>query len=128
MMRHARHARQAHGFTLIEVVVALALVALALAAGAQASGALTRSAERLGDLLLARLCAENELTKARLSMRMPGIGESSSVCEQAGRSYTVQVQVRPTPNPNFLRIDARVSGAEDGPGAILSIATVQGRY
>ena len=43
-------AHQPRGFTLIEVLVALAIVAVALAAGARAAGALTDNAERLAQM------------------------------------------------------------------------------
>ena len=60
-------ARPAGGFTLIEVLVALGIVAIALTAGLRATAALTDNAMRQSDILLAHLCAENELVKARLS-------------------------------------------------------------
>ena len=41
------------GFTLIEVLVALAIVALALMSGLKVSGALTHNAQRQNDVLLA---------------------------------------------------------------------------
>ena len=72
------------GFTLIEVLVALAIVAIALMAGLQATSALTRNAQRQSDVLLAHLCAENELVKVRLSKQMPSVGDSTQTCEQAG--------------------------------------------
>ncbi len=129
MTRERGKTRRQRGFTLIEVSVALAIVALALVAGAQASSALTLGAQRQGDMLLARLCAENALAAARLSRQMPAIGASENSCEQAGRAYTVQLQVSATPNPNFLRLDARVVPAEpEQAGGLLLIATVLGRY
>lgn len=114
-----------HGFTLIEVLVALAIVAIALMAGLQATSALTRNAQRQSDILLAQLCAENELVKARLSRQMPGVGDSSVPCEQAGRRFDVAVIVRPTPNPSFRRVDAQVF---DEGSSVLRISTIVGRY
>ena len=117
--------RQAGGFTLVEVLVALAIVAIALMAGLQATTALTRHAQRQSDLLLAQICAENELIKVRLTQQMPGVGDSNVSCEQAGRVLTVAMSVRPTPNPNFRRVDAKVI---DGETSILRLSTVVGRY
>jgi general secretion pathway protein I len=113
-------------FTLIEVLVALAIVAIALAAGLQATSALTSNAQRQSNVLLAQICAENELVKARLSRSMPDIGDSSESCEQADREFRVQVAVRPTPNPNFRRVDAQVLDEAGSP--VLGLSTVVGRY
>ena len=117
------------GFTLVEVLVALAIVATALLAGVQATNALTRHAQREADVLLAQLCAENELIRLRLLRQLPGTGESSSECLQAGRTLKVRLSVQPTPNPNFQRVDAIVEGAVDGNEVrLLSLSTVMGRY
>ena len=120
MIRASHH----HGFTLIEVLVALSIVAIALMAGLQATSALTRNAQRQSDVLLAHLCAENELVKVRLSRQMPSVGDSTQACEQAGRSFEVAIRVRPTPNPVFRRVDAQV--LSEG-SSILRISTIVGR-
>ena len=113
------------GFTLIEVLVSLAIVAIALLAGVQATSALTNNALRQSDVLLAQVCAENELIKTRLLRQMPGVGDTTTPCEQAGRSLRVTLTVRPTPNPEFRRVDAQVS---DGTFSILRLSTVVTRY
>ncbi len=117
--------RQQAGFTLVEVMVALAIVAIALMAGLQATTALTRNAQRQSDVMLAQLCAENELIKARLSRQMPNVGDSSTTCEQAGLLLQVRTSVRATPNPSFRRIDAQVLDEEN---SILRLSTIIGRY
>lgn len=114
------------GFTLVEVLVALAIVAIALAAGLQATSALTRNAERQTDVVLAHLCAENQLVQVRLAQQMPSIGDNSSTCAQAGRSFMVQLTVSPTPNPQFRRADAQVFDAQQLP--VLRLSTIVGRY
>ncbi|MBB6560975.1 general secretion pathway protein I [Acidovorax soli] len=113
------------GFTLVEVLVALSIVAIALMAGLQSTSALTRNALRQSDIVLAQLCAENELVRMRLSRQMPSVGDSTQPCEQAGRRLDVRVTVRPTPNPSFRRVDAQVL---DGENSILRISTILGRY
>ncbi|MBP6719822.1 MAG: type II secretion system minor pseudopilin GspI [Rhodoferax sp.] len=113
------------GFTLVEVLVALSIVAIALMAGTQATSALTRHAQRQSDMLLAQVCAENELIRVRLARQMPGVGDTQVACEQAGKTLAVRLAVRATPNPNFLRVDAQVV---DGESSLLRLSTIVGRY
>ena len=114
------------GFTLIEVLIALGIVALALAAGSQATMSLTRNAQRQSDLLLADLCAEDELAKARLARQMPAVGDSGSICVQAGVSFNVTTSTIATLNPNFRRVDVQVRDEANAP--VLRISTVVGRF
>ena len=115
----------ARGFTLIEVLVALGIVAIALMAGIQATSALTHNAMRQSDVMLAQLCAENEQVKIRLARQMPGVGTTSVECEQAGRHFISSVNVQPTPNPNFRRIDVQVMRDEQ---PLLQLSSVVGMY
>ena len=121
-----RRTSASSGFTLIEVLIALGIVALALAAGSQATISLTRNALRQSDLVLADLCAENELAKARLARQMPAVGDSGSICVRAGASFNVTTSTVPTLNPNFRRVDVQVRDEADAP--ILRISTVVGRF
>jgi general secretion pathway protein I len=110
---------------LLEVMVALAISALALGAGLRAAGVLTDNAQRLGDVLLAQWCADNQLTELRLQRAFPGVGDSDFSCEQAGRQYQGKLVTRPTPNPNFRRVDAVVSDDQGRP--LLTLTTILGR-
>ena len=114
--------RPAAGFTLIEVLVALAIVAITLGAGIKAAGALTDNAQRLADVSAAQRCAGNRLTGLRLSGLTPPIGDSDFACAELGRTYAGTLAVRPTPNPLFVAVDAKV--ADDAGHLILSLSTV----
>ena len=116
--------RQARGFTLIEVLVALTIVAVALMAGMKASGALTLHAQRQTDVVLGQMCVENALHQMRLSRQMPGLGQSSRECQQGTQTYTVALDVQPTPNPNFVRVDALVRNTTE---PVLRLTTIVGR-
>lgn len=104
--------------------MALAIVAVALMAGLKATGSLSRNAERQTVSMLGQICAENELIKLRLRTQLPDMGERSIECPQAGRRLQVDLWVRPTHNPNFRRVDARVW--EQG-HYVLQLSTVMGR-
>ncbi|WP_341890078.1 type II secretion system minor pseudopilin GspI [Variovorax sp. YR752] len=115
-----------HGFTLIEVLVGVAIVAVTLGAGIKAAGALTNNAQRLSEVTAAQWCADNQLTGLRLARQFPSVGDGDFVCEQLGRTYSGKLVVRPTPNPNFRRVDAQI--ANDAGQPVLSLSTILGRY
>jgi general secretion pathway protein I len=117
---------KARGFTLIEVLVALAIVAIALGAGLRAASVLTDNAERLASVSAAQWCADNQLTALRLARTLPGIGDVDFTCEQLGRSYQGQLQTRPTPNPNFRRVDTIMR--DEAGRQLVTLSTVLGRY
>ena len=115
-----RLSRPQAGFTLVEVLVALAIVAIALGAGLRAAGVLTDNAQRLADVMAAQWCAENQLTNLRLSRIFPGVGDADFSCEQLGRTYGGKLITRPTPNPSFRRVDAAISDEAGRPLVTLS--------
>ncbi len=119
-----RSCRQ-RGFTLIEVLVALAIVAITIGAGVRAAGSLTNNTTRLAEVTAAQWCADNRLTGLKLARQYPDIGDGDFVCEQLGRSYAGKLNVRATPNPNFRRVDARI--VDDEGRTILLLSTILGR-
>jgi general secretion pathway protein I len=100
--------RRSNGFTLVEMLVALAVVAVTLAASHKVGASLLRGIARQDDVLLGQLCAENALVELRLARRLPGIGSSDSLCEQAGLRYVVRLNVRGTADADARHIDAQV--------------------
>ncbi|WP_347484203.1 type II secretion system minor pseudopilin GspI [Vandammella animalimorsus] len=122
----ARGLRQ-HGFTLVEVLVALAIVAVALAAGSRTAGGLLHNAQRREEVMLAQWCAENALVQVRLlaQTQLPSIGTTRERCEQAGRAFEVEVVSSGTVNPSLRRVDARVHSAQH---FVLSLSTLVGRF
>lgn len=101
--------QRARGFTLVEVLVAVAVIAIALAAGLRAAGVLVDNSQRLADVIAAQWCAENHLTNLKLTRQFPGIGETEFACEQLGRLYNGRAQVAGTQYADLRLVDARVS-------------------
>lgn len=113
------------GFTLIEVMVALTIVAITLGAGIRAAGALTGNTQRLADMSAAQWCADNRITALKLAHIYPDVGDGAFSCDQLGHTYAGLQVVRPTPNPNFRRVDAQIS--DDAGNPVLTLSTILGR-
>lgn len=101
----------AQGFTLIEVLVALAIVAVALAASVRAVGMLSFNDHLLRDKSLAALSAGNRLAELRLEKRFPEIGSVRAPCPQGRLMLECEQRVSSTPNPSFRQVSVRVSPA-----------------
>lgn len=96
------------GFTLIEVLVALAVLAIALAAAARAASLSLSGSESLKERLLAGWVAQNRLAEYRARRDWPEIGDKSGETEQGGLAMRWEEQVRATPNAAFRRVEIAV--------------------
>ena len=92
--------RGPRGFTLIELLVALSLVAVIAVLSWRGIDAMARAQQ-----------STQQHTDEVLAL-------------QAGRVFQVAQIVRPTPNPNFRRVEAAVS---EGGVPVLSLSTIVGR-
>jgi general secretion pathway protein I len=113
--------QRAGGFTLVEVLVALAIVAIALAAGSRAAGTLLDNSQRMSDVALGQWCADNRLVNMKLAKQFPDVGETSFDCTELGRTYSVTMVVRPSFNPNFRVVDSSVKDSQGVPLVRLSV-------
>jgi general secretion pathway protein I len=99
------------GFTLVEVLVALAIVAVALAAGFRSVAQSAESATALKARTLALWVAQNRLAAAQLETPAPALGERDGSEEQAGGRFAWHQTIIGTPNPAFRRVEINVAEA-----------------
>jgi general secretion pathway protein I len=100
---------RAPGFTLIEVLVALAIVAVALSAGMRALAQGADGASSLKARTLALWVAENRLARAQLDLSAQGATPASGDETQAGMALAWRQTIGTTPNPAFRRIEIVVT-------------------
>ena len=101
------------GFTLIEVLVALAIVAIALLAALRAAGQGTTHMGELRSRLLAGWVAENLLAEQRARGDWLPLGIQRGTGRQGGIEFAWREEIIATPNPAFRRVDVFVLAAPE---------------
>lgn len=114
--------RRARGFTLLEVLVAVAVLGIALVAVLASAGQSLRGAAGLRERTLAHWVALNELAEIRLSGQWPDTGESDGDSELAGRQWRWELTVNTTQDEDLRRLDIRVALA-DAPDETITVTT-----
>lgn len=108
------------GFTLIEVLVALAIIAVAMAAALRATGVMAANNRNLQDKTLALLAAQNALAQLRLEQTLPRAGTRSMPCAQGGRALQCELEFTNSMNRSFRQVAIRVRDASSPrPDAVL---------
>jgi general secretion pathway protein I len=105
--------RRPGGFTLIEVLVAIAILAVALAATTRAASVATDGTLETRHRLLATWAAQNRVAELRARGVFPSTGTDSFSTEEGGLALQVEETVSDTANPVIRRVDLAVSDARD---------------
>jgi general secretion pathway protein I len=118
-----RFARQ-RGFTLLEVLVALAVLALALAAIIQAGGGYAANQVYLRDRVMAHWVARNLLMEYQIKEEWPRVGDRTGDEEMAGRRWEWRIDVSETDDEDLRRLDIEIrpEGSDDDEKPLLVLS------
>jgi general secretion pathway protein I len=100
------------GFTLLEVLAALAIAAVGLAAVSQTLSSSLKVSLATESRTVAYWVASNHLAEMRIASTVPAAGTSRQQANMAGRRWSIVREVRDTPDPDVLRIEVRVMDPE----------------
>jgi general secretion pathway protein I len=103
------HSGSAAGFTLLEILVAVAILAVALAATSRAAHVATDGALETRQRLLATWAAQNRIAELRARHVFPSVTSTRFETSQAGLALAIDETVSETPNPAIRRVDLAVS-------------------
>ena len=96
--------KRAGGFTLLEVLVALAIFALVAASVLTATARSLQTASRLEEKTLAMWIADNQLVELQLSKNPVAEGRDQGEVDFAGRRWQWQSEVQATREPDMRRV------------------------
>ncbi|WP_028241688.1 type II secretion system minor pseudopilin GspI [Stutzerimonas azotifigens] len=100
---------RARGFTLLEVLIALAIFAVVSATVLTATGRSLNNAARLEEVTLAGWIADNRLTELQVAPGPPATGRQEQALEYAGRRWQLLTQVESTTDASLLRVTVWVA-------------------
>jgi general secretion pathway protein I len=109
------------GFTLIEVVVALAVFSLAALAMLRLQGAALGTTARLDEKAVAAIVARNQAIAVLLQPQPPVLGPSSGEEDNGGRRWRWTQIVQASPDPRLRQIEIRVAGPAGDTAASLTV-------
>jgi general secretion pathway protein I len=109
---HRIERRDAHGFTLVEVLVALVIVAVGMSALLAAMSSAADGTAYLRDKQFAEWVGLNRIAEVRLQRQRPEVGKSTGESEFAGRRWSWEQEVLESEVEGILRIDVRVRPAD----------------
>jgi len=120
--------RKASGFTLLEVLVALAITAVGIAAVVKVTHGNVVVNQEVEDRFAAMLVASNQLTTLKLSRTWPAAGTQESNVLMGGRTWHLSQQIATTSDVDILRVDIEVFRDEERNAKVGSLFGYVARY
>lgn len=115
------------GFTLMEVLVAVAVLGIALMGVMSLAGQELRNVASLKERTVAQWVAFNRLTEVCISGQWPETGDSDGEVEMAQRQWHWELTVSETADEDLRRLDISISPAAEQDNVLLTISGFMGR-
>lgn len=115
-------ANSQRGFTLVEILVSLAILSIILGALIQAAGANASNAARLRDRAVAEWVANNRLAELQLVQSFPEIGSRTGDEEIFGTRWYWKTIVQKVEDDDLRRVDIEVRRDEDAKNPVITVA------
>lgn len=112
--------RAQRGFTLLEILVALAVLALAMGAVINAVSDYTGTVSHLRDRTFANWVARNVLNDYQARIEWPRVGEIKGSTEMGSQEWDWVARVSQTDEGELRRMDVEVMLADDDDEAVLT--------
>lgn len=119
--------RDAAGFTLIEILVALAVIATAVAAVVAGVSGYVNNAGYLRDRTVAQWVVMNKIAEMQLSSEWPSPGERRGETLMANREWSWKVKIAATDDPDVLRLDVSAHAEEHSKSALAEAVAYVGK-
>lgn len=105
---------RSNGFTLLEVMIALAVLSVCSAGLITAVSQTVRQGGRLEEKTLATWVANNRIAEMRATRTYPRIGRETGTAVMAGREWALDIQTFRTPERDLRRVEVGVAPKTEG--------------
>ncbi len=115
------HAARQHGFTLIEVLVAMTIIAVGVSALVASAGASAWRADYLREREFGRWVASNALTELQVLPAWPSVGTTNKEVQMGQFQWFVRTRTQAVADPDLRRVDVQVRLDKDAENYVYTV-------
>jgi general secretion pathway protein I len=123
--RHSKVGKQ-QGFTILEVLIAMAILAIAGTAVVRAAGEHMTAIDTLKQVTFTSWVAENRLVEIQLETKWPPSNNKKGKMEMAGTEWFWQQKVEKVDDKNMRKVTVMVMASEDDKEPVYQLSTYIG--